>query len=95
LTFLLVEFFWDIEVRMIMVKYFTSIFYRFQTIPISILCEPLLKQIGISQFHSTSFNTFDFEFFNVVANHPRLTAQIAVLLVDTLSKIGVTSVFYA
>ena len=37
---------------------------------------------------------FDFEFFNVVALHPRLTAPIAVLLVDTLSKIALSSVFY-
>jgi len=91
---LLVEFFWEIDVRQIMLKYFTSLFYRFRTIPISILCEPLMKQIGISQFHSTSFNVFDFEFFNVVAMHPRLTAPIAVLLVDTLSKIALSSVFY-
>ena len=48
LTFLTVEFIWEVEVRQNMLKYFTSLFYRFQTIPISILCEPLLKQIGIS-----------------------------------------------
>jgi hypothetical protein len=69
-------------------------FFRFRTIPISILCEPLLKQIQISQFHATSFNVFDFEFFNVVGLHPKLSSSIAVLLVDTLSKIALTSVFY-
>ena len=77
-----------------MLKNFTSLFFRFRTIPIAILCEPILKQIQISQFHSTSFNVFDFEFFNIVANHPKLNQPIAVLLVDTLSKIAMSSVYY-
>lgn len=72
LTFLLVEFYWEIDVREIMLKHFIHLFENFEGIPINILCEPLLKQIEISQYHAASFNVFDFEFFRTVANHSKL-----------------------
>jgi len=37
---------------------------------------------------------FDFEFFNIVALHTKLTIPTALLLIDSLSKIALTSVFY-
>lgn len=43
LTFLLIEFYWETEVREIMLKHFIYIFKNFEAIPIKILCEPLLK----------------------------------------------------
>lgn len=43
LTFLLVEFYWEIEIREMMLKHFVYLFKKLETIPISILCEPLLK----------------------------------------------------
>ena len=49
----------------------------------AILCEPLLKQIAISQIPD-SFNIFDFEFFGVVANHKRATVAIATQIIDTM-----------
>ena len=49
----------------------------------AILCEPLLKQIAISQAPD-SFNIFDFEFFGVVANHKRATVAIATQIIDTM-----------
>lgn len=48
LTFLLVEFYWEIDVREIMLKHFMTLFANYDNIPISILCEPMLKQIEIS-----------------------------------------------
>lgn len=52
LTFLLVEFFWETEIRESMLKQFNRIFKRHENIPIAILCEPLLKQVSISQYHA-------------------------------------------
>jgi hypothetical protein len=94
LTFLLVEFYWEIDVREIMLKHFMTLFAHYDNIPISILCEPLLKQIEISQYHESSFNVFDFEFFNNIASNRKLTLPTGLLLIDSLSKISLTSVFY-
>jgi hypothetical protein len=43
LTFLLVEFYWEIDVRELMLKHFIDLYNDFETIPVNILCEPLLK----------------------------------------------------
>ena len=94
LTFLLVEFYWEVDVRELMLKHFIYLYDNFEAIPINILCEPLLKQIEISQYQPTSFNVFDFEFFTSVATHKKLTIPTALLLMDSLSKIALTSVFY-
>jgi hypothetical protein len=64
-------------------KHFLTLFTQVQTIPVAILCEPLLKQIAISQM-ADSFNIFDFEFFGVVANHKRATVPIATQIIDTM-----------
>ena len=95
LTFLLVEFYWETEVRELMLKKFNQIFRRLDTIPIAILCEPLLKQVSISQYHVSSFNVFDFEFFSTVAHHKKLTLQTALMMTDTLTKIALSNVFFA
>lgn len=48
LTFILVEFYWEIEIRDMMLKHFIYLFKKLDNIPIAILCEPLLKQVQIS-----------------------------------------------
>ena len=48
LTFLLVEFYWEIDVRELMLKHFITLYANHDNIPIAILCEPLIKQIEIS-----------------------------------------------
>ena len=63
LTFILVEFYWEIEMRDMMLRHFIFLFKKFEQIPVAILCEPLLKQVQISQYNTTNFNVFDFEFF--------------------------------
>ena len=72
LTFLLVEFYWEIDVREMMLKLFINLFDKRDNIPINILTEPLLKQIEISQYHISSFNVFDFEFFRYIAQNQKL-----------------------
>ena len=72
LTFILVEFYWELEVRQMMLKHFMYLFKKVEQIPVAILCEPLLKQLQISQYNATSFNIFDFEFFECIAHHKKL-----------------------
>jgi len=48
LTFLLVEFYWEVDVRELMLKHFIEVYTYIDSIPINILSEPLLKQIEIS-----------------------------------------------
>lgn len=43
LAFLLVEFYWEIDVREMMLTNFISLYENFDIIPVNILCEPLLK----------------------------------------------------
>jgi hypothetical protein len=48
LTFLLIEFYWEIDVREVMLKHFVDLYKNYESIPIMILLEPLLKQIEVS-----------------------------------------------
>jgi hypothetical protein len=93
LTFLLIEFYWETEIRDMMLKHFMYLFTVVDTIPVAILCEPLLKQVSISQYHAS--NVFDFDFFALVASHRKLKVQTALMMQDTLTKIALTNVFYA
>ena len=95
LTFILVEFYWENDMRDLLLRHFIFLFKKIESIPVAILCEPLLKQVQISEYHTTSFNVFDFEFFQCVAYHKKLNVQIAVLLMEALTKIALASVFYA
>ena len=95
LTFILVEFFWEIEIRDLMLRHFIYLFKKLDTIPVAILCEPLLKQVQISQYPSTAFNVFDFEFFQVVAYHKKLNLSTALLMMDSLTKVALSSVYYS
>ena len=95
LTFILVEFYWEVETRDMMLKHFIHLFKRIENIPVAILCEPLLKQVQISQYHATSLNVFDFEFFQVLAYHKKLNVQTSVHLMESLTKISLSSLFYS
>lgn len=48
LTFLLVEFYWETEIRELMLKQFTHVLCRRPLIAVDALVEPLLKQVSIS-----------------------------------------------
>lgn len=56
-------------------------------IPIAILLESLMKQITLSGNVTYHFNIFDFEFFQVIAKHPRLHLKLAIDFIDLLGKI--------
>ena len=48
LTFILVEFYWELEIRDLMLRHFIFLFKKMDNIPVAILCDPLLKQVQIS-----------------------------------------------
>ena len=87
LTFLCVENHQDNDVREFMFKNFSDIFKTIKNIPIAILLESLMKQISLSGNVTYHFNIFDFEFFQVIAKHPRLHLKLAIDFVDLLGKI--------
>lgn len=43
LTFILVEFYWEVETRDLMLRHFIYLFKKLEKIPVAILSEPLLK----------------------------------------------------
>ena len=83
LTFLLIEFHLDTQLREQLMHHFSNLFIQIQTMPITILCEPLLKQIEISG-PQYDFNTFDFDFFHIVIIHKRTDISIAIPILDVM-----------
>jgi hypothetical protein len=57
--------------------------------------EPLIKQINISENVTYFYKVFDFDFFTVIANHPKLLPANAVQLADLLAKIYLNDVAHA
>ena len=47
LTFLAIDVCWNVDLRKEMIKNFLTLFTDYQTIPVTILCEPFFKQIKI------------------------------------------------
>lgn len=92
LTFLLVEFFWETEIRDNMLKQFIEIIAAHHGIPVAILLEPMLKQVAVANYQT--LNLFDFEFFTVVATHRKLKVPQALMLLETLVKIALSNLFY-
>ena len=86
LTFTLVENHQKMELREFLLENFKEILEEFNTIPINILVEPLIKQIRSSDGITFSFNIFDFEFMQAIARHPKLTIKNAIQTLDLLAK---------
>ena len=56
-----------------------------QTLPVSVMLEPYIKQTQV--ITTPKYNTPDFDFYVAVARHSKLTVKDAVLVVDNLGKI--------
>ena len=95
LTFLCVENHQDNDVREFMFKNFADIFKTIKKIPIAIFLKSLMKQINLSGNVTYHFNIFDFEFFQVIAKHPRLHLKLAIDFVDLLGKIICSDVTFS
>lgn len=75
------------EIREFILFNLSSIFKLIPAIPISIVTEPLVKQVEVSENATYFFNLFDFEFLNIVANHPKLTAKSGLQLLDMFARL--------
>ena len=95
LIFSLIENPTDIQIREHYFSNFTFLFDQQQSIPISLLVEPLLKQISISENVTYFYKVFDFDFFTVLAKLPKLTPANAVALADLMGKIYINDIVLA
>jgi hypothetical protein len=59
-------------------------------IPVGVLIEPLVKQATLQRQHNT-----DFDFYTILAKHPRLRLRHALLLMDFLGKFCLHDPFLA
>jgi hypothetical protein len=69
LIFTMIESYNDKLIREHYLNNFTFLFQTVPSIPISLLIDPLLKQM----LHSVTFTTFDFDFFRTLVVHPKFT----------------------
>lgn len=86
LTFSCIENHANVGMREIFLRNFSELFYRFQSIPINILLEPLIKQIQVGEKNYV-INVFDMEFLLICAEHAKITIKMVILLFDLLIKV--------
>lgn len=77
LIFTMVESCHDPTLREHYLSNFTSLFRTVPSIPISLLIEPLLKQMQ-SEKVPFSFNIFDFDFIKNLSSHPKFNLNMAI-----------------
>lgn len=87
IVFSLVENHKSLEIHQFIMGNLQAIYSKFPQIPVSIVIEPLVKQILLSENLSYFNNVFDFEFFLTLVIYPKLTGKHAVQLLDLLGKI--------
>ena len=92
LTFFLIENYNDESIREFMLTNTIKIFTEIDSIPLGILLEPFIKQSQIAK--NVIYNIFDFDFFIFIAKHSRLIIKDAILLIDLLGKIILSSSYY-
>jgi len=83
LTFLLVEAFEDLPMRELLVSNWTVILKEIPGLPVTTLVEPLCKHLSLSQ---ALLGLSDFHLLAVLAVHPRLGLEQAVILADICGK---------
>ena len=85
----------NITIREYILKNFEHILTHFESIPLDVLVIPLINIISEKEKVSYHFNVFDFEFFNVVANHPRLSLQIGIEILEIFYKIYFNDIIFS
>lgn len=95
LTFSLIENFNDDDLRELFLKNFASIFFDFPEIPISILIEPLTKQIQVNDELIFIINVYDVDFFDFCSRHSKMNLKLAIKLLDMLLKIFLNNLVMA
>ncbi len=85
----------DLSLREFMLRNFRDIFSKYQSIPVDVLLEPLVKQLQVSEGSSYLLNVFDIEFLRDVAQHAQLKIKSGILLFDLLSKVYLNNFIWA
>ena len=88
LTFILIENANAIEIRTLIMHNMIQILSDLESIPLSIIIEPWVKQIQVSSNNSDPYvwNIIDFEFMKFLAIQEKLTIKNAIQILDLLSK---------
>lgn len=95
LTFCFIENYSDLETREYIIHNFCAAFDRFQSIPVDIIVEPLIKELQIMEASTSTLNLFDFKLFNYIASHNKLTLKNGIQLLDSLAKIYLNVITFA
>lgn len=91
LTFILIENSHIIEIRGLIMNNMIQILSDLESIPLSIIIEPWIKQIQVSSnnpefVNGYIWNVIDFEFMKFLANQEKLSIKNGIQILDLLSK---------
>ena len=84
LTFLMIETFESVDFKEFVMSNFVIMLGEIQSLPISTMVEPMIKQLNLMQ--EVEMNCGDFDFFVAIARHPRLALEHAIMLSDICGK---------
>ena len=93
----------QLDLRQEMLKNFATLFKRNQTMPIQILCQPLLKQVLLYQQKleavddeniGIQLNAIDFEFLRAVATHERCQLPLANQVLECVLEIAARNILF-
>lgn len=92
LTFSCIENHANLGMRELFLRNFGELFNKFQSIPVNILLEPLIKQIQVGEKNYV-INVFDMELLMICAEHAKMNIKMVILLFDLLIKVPTPSYF--
>ena len=99
LTFILIENCQNIEIRGLIMMNLKEILGGLDSIPLSIVIEPWVKQIQVSGNEESVagyvWNVVDYEFMRFLANQEKLSIKNAIQILDLLSKTFLNDHIYA
>lgn len=95
LAFSLVENHQNLMIREFIMKNLLAVYNQYPQIPISIVIDPLIKQIQLIENESYVNNLFDFDFISSLSTHPKIAGKSAVQFVDMLARIMLKEPIYA
>lgn len=82
------------EIREFIMLNLVQVYSKIESIPVSIVVEPLIRQIQVSE-SASSLDMFDYDFFAYLINSSKLTLKLGVLLFDLLVKTYMGNIVYA
>ena len=91
LVFLFFENYNNVDKREFFLSQFSNFYIKNQTVPISILLEPYIKQINIVK----NISIADFTFIAYIINHPRFTVDNAKKIVEFSLNITIENLLFA